>query len=153
MKQRRLMTYIYTIKDNNDGYNSGFFKDNWDITGSLICAAIKEFFAKDQGATKLVTLPKVIQNMPQSSGQPLASLTQMHNKGFGGKILSRVKTWSSKAISYNTCTPEGKDGLGIKNLKIWNDASIAKLVWALRIKKDLLWVKWIHEIYPRGKNS
>ena len=53
----------------------------------------------------------------------------------------------------NTCTPEGKDGLSIKNLKMWNDASIAKLVWSLGIKKDLLWVKCIHEIYPRGKNS
>ena len=47
-----------------DGYNSGFFKDNWDMVGNLVCSAIKEFFSEGSlpefyGQTKLTLLPKV----------------------------------------------------------------------------------------------
>ena len=37
--------------------------------------------------------------------------------------------------------------MGIKNLEIWNKACIAKLVWNVVMKKDTLWVKWVHERY------
>ena len=38
-------------------------------------------------------------------------------------------------------------GLGLKNLAAWNKASIAKLVWCVALKKDMLWVKWVHGKY------
>ena len=29
----------------------------------------------------------------------------------------------------------------------WNKASVAKLVWCVALKKDMLWVNWVHEKY------
>jgi len=41
----------------------------------------------------------------------------------------------------STCTPKKYGGLGVKNLECWNDACMAKLVWAVAMKKDIMWVK------------
>jgi len=46
-----------------------------------------------------------------------------------------------------TCTPEKFGGIGLKNLALWNKASIAKLVWFVAMEKDVLWVKWVHQKY------
>ena len=54
--------------------------------------------------------------------------------------------------AYTSCLPRKYRGLGIKYFTTWNKAMIAKLVWAISIKKDLLWVKWIHGKYLRGQN-
>ena len=40
----------------------------------------------------------------------------------------------------------------MKNLNMWNEACVAKLVWAIAVKADNLWVKWIHERYVKGKD-
>ena len=50
------------------------------------------------------------------------------------------------------CLPRKKGGLGIKNLDKWNVASIAKLVWAISLKKDILWVRWVHGRYIKGRD-
>ncbi|XP_075508007.1 uncharacterized protein LOC142544859 isoform X3 [Primulina tabacum] len=42
-------------------------------------------------------------------------------------------------------TPDG--GLGLKNLRAWNLALIAKTLWKIHLKKDNLWIKWINHIY------
>jgi len=34
-----------------------------------------------------------------------------------------------------------------RNLAAWNTASIAKLVWMVALKKDIMWVKWVHGKY------
>lgn len=44
-----------------------------------------------------------------------------------------------------------KWGLGLKDLFAWNKATIAKLVWAIAKKKDVLWVKWVHARYLKAK--
>ena len=46
-----------------------------------------------------------------------------------------------------TCIPKKYGGLGIINMEAWNYANIAKLVWVVSLKKDLLWVKWVHGRY------
>jgi len=45
------------------------------------------------------------------------------------------------------CTPKKYGGLGLKNLTAWNKACIAKLVCSVVMKKDMLWVKWVHKKY------
>ena len=40
----------------------------------------------------------------------------------------------------------------MKNIAAWNKAHIAKLVWSVALKKDVLWVKWIHSKYLKAKN-
>jgi len=34
---------------------------------------------------------------------------------------------------------------------VWNKATIAKLVWAVIRKKDILWVKWVHGRYSKHR--
>ncbi|KAH0652887.1 hypothetical protein KY289_030565 [Solanum tuberosum] len=38
-------------------------------------------------------------------------------------------------------------GLNIKGCKKWNEASVGKLLWHVSGKQDILWVKWVHELY------
>lgn len=44
-------------------------------------------------------------------------------------------------------------GFGVKkNLGKWNVAALGKQVWALAMKKDVLWVKWISSIYLKNED-
>ncbi|VFQ95590.1 unnamed protein product [Cuscuta campestris] len=45
------------------------------------------------------------------------------------------------------CMPRKYGGLGFKNLVLWNKASLMKLIWDISLKKDILWIKWIHNKY------
>ena len=47
---------------------------------------------------------------------------------------------------------KGTTGLGLKYFKMWNKATIAKLVWAIPKKKDILWVRWIHGTHLKEKS-
>jgi len=49
------------------------------------------------------------------------------------------------------CRGKNNRGLGIKDLSAWNKALIAKLVWAIEFKEDLLWVRWVHGRYLKNK--
>ncbi|XP_062075418.1 uncharacterized protein LOC133779475 [Humulus lupulus] len=48
------------------------------------------------------------------------------------------------------CLPKAYGGSGFRDGATWNRAVLAKYVWALSTKPDLLWVKWIHSIYLKG---
>ena len=45
--------------------------------------------------------------------------------------------------------PKKFGGLNIRGCENWNVASIGKLLWQLATKKDILWIKWLHEIYMK----
>lgn len=72
--------------------------------------------------------------------------------------ISRNYLWSGNVeckrapyISWSTiCTHKKHGGLGLKNLAAWNKASIAKLVWSIAMKNDILWVKWVHGKYLKS---
>lgn len=54
-------------------------------------------------------------------------------------------------ISWSTtCSPRKMGGIGLKNIAAWNRAYIAKLIWHIALKKDVLWVKWIHSRYLKS---
>nr|GEZ57221.1 RNA-directed DNA polymerase, eukaryota, reverse transcriptase zinc-binding domain protein [Tanacetum cinerariifolium] len=56
-------------------------------------------------------------------------------------------------VAWSTiCKPKDQGGLGLRNLKIWNQALLAKHIWNIAIKKDSLWVKWVHSVKLRGKS-
>ena len=50
------------------------------------------------------------------------------------------------------CRDKKRGGLSIKDLYAWNKALIAKLVWVIAMKKDVLWVRWVHGHYLKNKN-
>ncbi|XP_062075376.1 uncharacterized protein LOC133779430 [Humulus lupulus] len=41
-------------------------------------------------------------------------------------------------------------GLGFREGPTWNKILLAKFIWAISSKKDLLWVKWVNCIYLKG---
>ncbi|XP_016470273.1 uncharacterized protein LOC107792565 [Nicotiana tabacum] len=51
------------------------------------------------------------------------------------------------------CTPKKYGGLNIKGCRNWNIAVVGKLLWQLAIKKDVLWVKWVHGIYMKQERD
>jgi len=60
-----------------DGYNIGFFKATWDIVGTLICSAIKEFFQNGVmphyiSVTRLILLPKVPNRETATDFRPIS---------------------------------------------------------------------------------
>ena len=48
------------------------------------------------------------------------------------------------------CTPKKYYGLGIRNLELWNRIAVGKVVWHIAMRKESLWVKWIHNVYTKG---
>ncbi|KAJ9560832.1 hypothetical protein OSB04_005992 [Centaurea solstitialis] len=74
--------------------------------------------------------------------------------------LMRRFLWSSgdaikgkaKVSWKEVCLPKGKGGLGIKSLKCWNKALLAKQIWKLIDNGESVWVKWMHEYRLKGRN-
>ena len=50
------------------------------------------------------------------------------------------------------CKPKEYGGLGIKNLRKWNDALLAKHVWNVVNNKNSLWVQWVRINYIGSRN-
>ncbi|KAM6568616.1 hypothetical protein CsatB_016601 [Cannabis sativa] len=48
------------------------------------------------------------------------------------------------------CLPKSFGGLGFKNGASWNRSILGKFVWAIMDKHDILWVKWVNNIYLKG---
>ncbi|XP_062075200.1 uncharacterized protein LOC133779229 [Humulus lupulus] len=74
------------------------------------------------------------------------------------KIKRNLHTWASRHLSYagrmqlihSVCLPKALGGLRFRNGQKWNHAILAKFIWAISEKVDLLWVKWINSIYLKG---
>lgn len=50
------------------------------------------------------------------------------------------------------CLPKNEGGLGMKQIRAWNVAAIAKNLWNICLHKETLWVRWIHQIYIKGSS-
>ncbi|XP_062118800.1 uncharacterized protein LOC133832477 [Humulus lupulus] len=46
--------------------------------------------------------------------------------------------------------PKCFGGLGFKDSFSWNKVVMAKYFWAISSKQDLLWVKWVNDVYLKG---
>ncbi|XP_074314732.1 uncharacterized protein LOC141649966 [Silene latifolia] len=49
------------------------------------------------------------------------------------------------------CRPKEVGGLGIRDQGLWNKAIVGKLENWIAKKKDSLWVKWVNQVYLKGK--
>ncbi|XP_062085826.1 uncharacterized protein LOC133791936 [Humulus lupulus] len=52
----------------------------------------------------------------------------------------------------HVCLPKSFGGIGFKEGSKWNKVLLAKYVWVISSKQDLLWVKWIDDIYLKGES-
>lgn len=50
------------------------------------------------------------------------------------------------------CLPKSAGGLNLLNLRMWNQAAICKLLWALSMKKEKLWITWVHSYYIKNQD-
>ncbi|GAA0151807.1 reverse transcriptase [Lithospermum erythrorhizon] len=60
-----------------------------------------------------------------------------------GKFIPKV-SWKQATLR------KMEGGLGIKDLKTWNMACMAKHIWDICSRKEALWVKWINTIRLKG---
>ncbi|XP_073298551.1 uncharacterized protein [Primulina huaijiensis] len=67
-----------------------------------------------------------------------------HSLYYAGKlelIRSVIQAWET------LCKLLSDGGLGLKNLRGWNLALIAKTLWKIHLRKDNLWIKWVNHFY------
>ncbi|XP_056698045.1 uncharacterized protein [Spinacia oleracea] len=50
------------------------------------------------------------------------------------------------------CFPKSCGGWNLKDLTVWNKAAVLKHCWALALKQDRLWVRWIHAYYIQHRD-
>jgi len=58
----------------------------------------------------------------------------------------------AKVAWSKVCIPKREGGLGIKNIVVWNQASIHNHIWNLFSKASSLWVAWTEANWPKGKS-
>ena len=48
--------------------------------------------------------------------------------------------------------PKSAGGWNLIDIKLWNKATVMKLLWALAFKSDKLWVRWVNAYYIKRGN-
>uniref|UniRef100_A0A803PHR7 Reverse transcriptase zinc-binding domain-containing protein n=1 Tax=Cannabis sativa TaxID=3483 RepID=A0A803PHR7_CANSA len=64
----------------------------------------------------------------------------------GNRSKLHVASWEK------VCLPKNYGGLGFKDGVKWNQAILAKYIWAISTKSDILWVKWVNNIYLKNNS-
>ncbi|GJU02352.1 RNA-directed DNA polymerase, eukaryota, reverse transcriptase zinc-binding domain protein [Tanacetum coccineum] len=76
------------------------------------------------------------------------------NKHLNGFLWCQGELTKGKSkVSWdNVCKPKEQGGLGIKDLKLWNEVLLVKQLWNVISKKNTLWVKWVNSENLKGKS-
>ncbi|XP_019183032.1 PREDICTED: uncharacterized protein LOC109177999 [Ipomoea nil] len=67
--------------------------------------------------------------------------------------ICRKFLWGGKRalVSWDViCRPKDEGGLGLRNLKHWNNAFMTKTLWNIHTRKETLWIRWVHDFYLRN---
>ncbi|XP_062114408.1 uncharacterized protein LOC133825493 [Humulus lupulus] len=83
--------------------------------------------------------------LPQSVSKEVEKLCRGFLWGMNGN-RSRIHVASWEKV----CLPKPYGGLGFKEGSKWNQAILAKYIWAITEKRDLLWVKWVNNVNLKG---
>ncbi|KAL6555052.1 hypothetical protein OROGR_006310 [Orobanche gracilis] len=72
-------------------------------------------------------------------------------------MICRQFLWSGELggrkapVSWDdVCGSKAEGGLGLVHLETWNKICILKMLWAITLKADKLWVQWIHAVYIKN---
>ncbi|GJX41720.1 hypothetical protein Tco_0256710 [Tanacetum coccineum] len=66
-------------------------------------------------------------------------------------ILGEMRRGKAKVVWEDVCIPKREGGLGIRRLEGFNKALISTHIWSLLLRKESLWVKWIHTYMLNGR--
>ena len=100
---------MFEIDDNRapgpDGYSSKFFKSAWNIIGSEVCKAVREFFwtwklLKGINATRVILIPKVDMPRKVADFRPIACCNTLY-KCISKVIVNRIRSCLGKIVSKN----------------------------------------------------
>ncbi|KAJ8436760.1 hypothetical protein Cgig2_030118 [Carnegiea gigantea] len=170
--EKDIKTAIFSIPNAKspgpDGFGSGFFKSTRHIMGGLAhplilsiiqntlltfyhCAGLQANQEKSQivfeGCFQEGSLPMRYLGVPVAASR----LSKLECKALVEKIMGKIRLWATKSISFvgraQLLNSVKVWGIGLKNLGAWHKACIAKIVWVIALKKDSLWVKWVHRRY------
>ncbi|XP_062118492.1 uncharacterized protein LOC133832124 [Humulus lupulus] len=83
--------------------------------------------------------------LPQSVSKEVEKLCTGFLWGMNGN-RSRIHVASWEKV----CLPKPYGGLGFREGTKWNQAILAKYIWAINEKRYLLWVKWVNNVYLKG---
>ena len=65
----------------------------------------------------------------------------------------KVESSRGARVSWDTiCYPKSEGGLGLKNLKSWNQACVLQSIWAVIAKSGSIWIVWIQEYILKGRS-
>lgn len=48
--------------------------------------------------------------------------------------------------------PKSYGHINLKNLEVCNKADLVKLLWAVTMNKETLWIKWMNNYYTKANN-
>ncbi|XP_062114815.1 uncharacterized protein LOC133827545 [Humulus lupulus] len=85
--------------------------------------------------------------LPQSVIKEIERLCRGFLWGLNGnRCKIHMASWDK------VCLPKAFGGLGFRNGQRWNRTILAKYIWAISEKHDVLWVKWINSIYLKDSD-
>ncbi|WMV57688.1 hypothetical protein MTR67_051073 [Solanum verrucosum] len=67
-------------------------------------------------------------------------------------LFSLYNFWSNVFILPQSILKEN-GGLNIKSCKLWNIASVGKLMWQIASKADTLWIRWVHGLNMKDEQD
>lgn len=84
---------------------------------------------------------------------PVATISEIEKicRGYlwsGGDLVKGKAKVKWKMV----CSPKENGGLGLKDLRRWNDVLLSKHVWNIVNNKKSLWVKWVYKFYLKERN-
>ncbi|KAI5666818.1 hypothetical protein M9H77_16671 [Catharanthus roseus] len=95
-------------------------------------------------AGKLEVISSVVQGIESFGLGVLPISTTVLDRITG---MCRRFLWGSNSaqVAWHTmCLSKQEGGLGLRDMRRWNDALLSKAIWNIHAKKDTSWCKWIH---------
>ncbi|KAL0307342.1 UNVERIFIED_CONTAM: hypothetical protein Sradi_6151500 [Sesamum radiatum] len=74
---------------------------------------------------------------------PVAVVEKIHRlcKNFLWNSRRALVAWEE------ICYPKDEGGLGIQHIQSWNVALLARILWNIHRKTDMLWVQWVNNVW------
>nr|GEX67619.1 putative reverse transcriptase domain-containing protein [Tanacetum cinerariifolium] len=151
----------------HDEFTAAFFKKAWDVVGSDITCAIRDFFS----------LMRRVRNLDNFQYHHLCELQRIINLCFTDDLFLffrrnpssvavimyalgefkqglclEMKKGKAKVDWDSVCMPKHEGGLGIRRIDDFNVALMATHIWSVLTHRESLWVKWVHTYKLKGRS-